>query len=327
MASGTERGDSPALTARLAALDTCACSDAMDKLGFSGVAGGLRQVTVPRKVTGRVITVQYGPVTATTAARHSCTAAIDAAQPGDVIVVAVNGRLDAAAWGGLLSLAATLRGLGGVVTDGACRDVDEAIGLGLPVYAAGTTPLTARGRHGEIAWNVPVQVAGVAVRPGDLVIADGSGVVFLPAEHEDQIIRAAEEVAARESALSVRIKDGEAVSAVLSADYERMLAGDQLFRVLPAGARGVVQQPAGRGFVGGSDQDTDPFGLGHRRIQPAEVVRRRGRRQSAIAQQADDQLGLDPAGDDGDGHGRRLRLAVHSPLVPVRLTYDTATGA
>lgn len=215
------------LLARLAELDTCACSDAMDSLGLSGVAGGLRPVTVPRKVTGRVITVQYGPVSGGTASRHSCTAAIDAAAPGDVIVVAVNGRLGAAAWGGLLSLAATLRGVGGVVTDGACRDVDEAVALGLPVYAAGTTPLTARGRHGEVAWNVPVQVAGVTVHPSDLVIADGSGVVFLPAGRADDVVHVAQEVAARESALSVRIRNGEPVSAVLSADYERMLAGGE----------------------------------------------------------------------------------------------------
>lgn len=223
-ASGTEHGDSPGLLARLAALDTCACSDAMDKLGLSGVASGLRQVTVARKVTGRVLTVQYGPVSGETASRHSCTAAIDAARPGDVIVVAVNGSLDGAAWGGLLSLAATLRGVSGVVTDGACRDVDEAIGLGLPVYAVGTTPLTARGRHGEVAWNVPVQVVGVTVHPGDLVIADGSGVVFLPSGHADRVVDAAQEVTARETALSVRIKNGESVSAVLSADYERMLS-------------------------------------------------------------------------------------------------------
>lgn len=226
MTAGTGGGDSIAVGTVLAGLDTCACSDAMDRLGLSGVASGLRPVTVARKVTGRVITVQYGPVTDTNASRHSCTAAIDAARPGDVIVVAVGGRLDAAAWGGLLSLGATLRGVGGVVTDGACRDVDEAIALGLPVYAAGTTPRTARGRHGEVAWNVPVQVAGVTVSPGDLVIADGSGVVFLPAEHAEQILRSAREVAARESALSVRIKRGESVAAVLSADYERMLASE-----------------------------------------------------------------------------------------------------
>jgi 4-hydroxy-4-methyl-2-oxoglutarate aldolase len=224
-----------ALVTRLAALDTCACSDAMDKLGLSGVASGLHPVTVRRKVTGRVLTVQFAPVpalgdpapAARGPVRHAGTAAIDAARPGDVIVVAADGRLDAAAWGGILSLAATLRDVAGVIADGACRDVDEATDLGLPVYARGVTPLTARGRQGEVAWDVPVPIAGVTVHPGDLVIADGSGVVFLPAEHAESIISAAEQVAAREQALSVRIKAGEPSAAVLSAGYERLLAPGQ----------------------------------------------------------------------------------------------------
>ncbi len=236
--SGTEAGDSPALLARLEALDTCACSDAMDKLGLSGVASGLHPVTVRRKITGRVQTVQFAPVpgpgdqaaappAAPGPVRHAGTAAIDAARPGDVIVVAADGRLDAAAWGGLLSLAATVRGVAGVIADGACRDVDEAIELELPVYARGVTPLTARGRQREVAWDVPIPVAGITVHPGDLVIADGSGVVFLPAEHAERVINAAEEVAAREQALSVRINNGEPSAAVLSSDYERMLASER----------------------------------------------------------------------------------------------------
>ena len=235
---GTEAADSPALLTRLAALDTCACSDAMDKLGLSGVASGLHPVTVRRKITGRVQTVQFASVPgpgdqadAPTASpgpvRHAGTAAIDAARPGDVIVVAAAGRLDAAAWGGLLSLAATVRGVAGVIADGACRDVDEAIELELPVYAQGVTPLTARGRQAEVAWDVPVPVAGVTVHPGDLVIADGSGVVFLPAEHAEAIVSGAEQVAAREQALSVRINNGEPSAAVLSSDYERMLAPEE----------------------------------------------------------------------------------------------------
>jgi regulator of RNase E activity RraA len=207
------------------------------------VAHGLRALTVARKVTGRVLTVQLGPVhdappgppaSATPLSswpkpagpRHLATAAIEAASRGDVIVLAAGGRLDAAAWGGVLSLAATLRGVGGVIIDGACRDVDSAVELELPVYALAATPLTARGRHAEVAWNVPVPVAGVAVHPGDLVIADGSGVVFLPAKHAARILDLAQEVAAAEDAMCVRIKRGEAVSRVMSADYERMLASD-----------------------------------------------------------------------------------------------------
>jgi 4-hydroxy-4-methyl-2-oxoglutarate aldolase len=236
------------LLARLAALDSCACSDAMDQLGLTGVADGLRGLTVARRVTGPVITVQLGPPdgsapdgsapdgsasdgsapaggggASSRPGRHLGTAAIDAAQPGDVIVVAAGGRTDAAGWGGILSLAAVTRQVGGVIVDGACRDVDESSELGLPVYALAATPRTARGRQAEVAWDVSVLVAGIRVDPGDLVIADGSGVVFLPASRADEIIAAAERIAAREAAMASRVRAGEPASQVMSADYEELL--------------------------------------------------------------------------------------------------------
>ncbi len=214
--------------ARLAALDSCACSDAMDQLGLVGVAPGMRALTVARRVTGPVITVALGPAQgahgARTGGRHLGTAAIEAAQPGDVIVVAAGGRVDAAGWGGVLSLAATIRGVCGVIVDGACRDVDESAALGLPLYALGAVPATARGRQAEIGWNIPVDVAGVTVAPGDLVVADGSGVVFLPASRAADVVAAAERIAAREAAMADRLRAGERASAVLSADYEEMLS-------------------------------------------------------------------------------------------------------
>jgi regulator of RNase E activity RraA len=172
-----------------------------------------------------VLTVTLGPVDGCggTAPRHLGTAAIEAARPGDVIVVAAAGRTYAAGWGGVLSLAAMQRGVGAVIVDGACRDVDDTRDLGLPVFALTATPATARGRHVEVSWNTPVEVRGVPVRPGDLVIADGSGVVFLPASGAEVIVAAAERISRREALMTARIRDGEPVSAVMSADYEAML--------------------------------------------------------------------------------------------------------
>jgi len=210
--------------ARLAALDSCACSDAMDQLGLAGVAPDIRGLTVAHRVAGPVITVELGLIgSAAQGGRHLGTAAIEAARPGDVIVVAAGGRVDAAGWGGVLSLAAVMRQVSGVIIDGACRDVDESTALGLPVYALTAVPATARGRHVEVGWNRPVQVAGIAVNPGDLVVADGSGVVFLPATRAAEIIAAAEQIVAKEAAMASRIRAGEAVSSVLSAAYETML--------------------------------------------------------------------------------------------------------
>jgi len=221
------RGTPDALLARLAALDSCACSDALDRLGLAGVASGLRPLTVARRVTGRVLTVALGPASSGAGSgggRHLGTAAIEAAEPGDVIVVAAGGRVDAAGWGGVLSLAATVRGVRGVIVDGACRDVDETTTLGLPVYALAAIPATARGRQAEVGWNTPVEIAGIAVVPGDLVVADGSGVVFVPAGRAADVIAAAEQIAAREAAMARRLRAGEPASAVLSADYEQMLS-------------------------------------------------------------------------------------------------------
>jgi regulator of RNase E activity RraA len=215
------------LAGRLAALDTCAVSDALDRLGIAGAALGLSATTVPRRIAGAVITVQLGPAEGTRGDRHLGTAAIEAAEPGDVIVVAAGGRTDAGGWGGVLSQAAVLRRVEGVIVDGACRDVDEARSVDLPVYARGGVPRTARGRLAEIAMDVPVTVAGIEVWPGDLVLADGSGVVFLPSARACEVVETAEKIAAKERAMVERLKAGVPVSRVMSRDYETMLDGER----------------------------------------------------------------------------------------------------
>lgn len=215
--------DRAARIRRLAALDSCAVSDALDSLGIDGAALGLTELTVTRPVAGPVITVRLGPPDGKPTGRHLGTAAVEAAEPGDVIVVAAGGRTDAAGWGGVLSQAAVLRGVAGVIVDGACRDVPEARDVGLPVYGRAGVPRTARGRLAELDWNAPVEIAGIAVRPGDLVLADGSGVVFVPAGRADEVLAAAERIAARERAMVERLRAGEPVSRVMSGDYETML--------------------------------------------------------------------------------------------------------
>src|SRR5579864_9410009 len=99
------------LQERLAQLDSCAISDALDRLHLSGVVLGLHAVTVQKRVAGRALTVQLEETDGRAAMRHLGTAAVDASGPGDVIVVAHGGRLDVSGWGGLLSLGATRRGI------------------------------------------------------------------------------------------------------------------------------------------------------------------------------------------------------------------------
>jgi regulator of RNase E activity RraA len=212
------------LTTRLARLDSCAVSDALDKLGLQGVASGLQRMATDRRISGRVLTVKLEkddgrPV----ASRHLGTTAIEAAQPGEVVVIEQRTGIEAASWGGNLSFAAQLRGIAGVIVDGPARDIDEAQGYGFPLFARSRTPHTARGRIAETGTNVPIVVSDVAVSPGDYVVADGTGVVFVRAADIEAVLDAAEAVAARERAMVAALKAGVPVTQVMGTSYESML--------------------------------------------------------------------------------------------------------
>jgi len=208
---------------RLLRLDTGAVSDALAKLGGKGTVNGIFSLTGPVKIAGRVVTVKLVAAGKTPPERHLCTAAVEAAEPGDVIVVEHHARDDCAGWGGILSAAAKARGLAGSIVDGLARDIDESREAGYPLFARGATPSTARGRIVEDAWNVPIIVGGVEVAPGDLVVADGSGVVFVSASRAEEVLDAAEAIASREAAMTHAVKNGKPVSQVMGGDYERML--------------------------------------------------------------------------------------------------------
>jgi 4-hydroxy-4-methyl-2-oxoglutarate aldolase len=211
-----------ALVDRLLRLDTCALSDACDRLGLPGTVLGIAPMTPPAKIAGRVVTVKLVEASGRQATRHLCTAAIEAANRGDVIVIE-NPRLDAAGWGGILSAAAKTKGVAGVVCDGAARDVDESRELEFPVFARSAVPRTARGRIIEESFNEPIQVGGLLVRPDDLVLADGSGVVFLEAARAAEVLSNAEMIAAREAKMKEAVMAGDRVSEVMGRDYETML--------------------------------------------------------------------------------------------------------
>jgi len=211
---------------RLARLDTCIVSDALDKLGLAGVAPGLARLSTDSKIAGPILTVRLESAEGRTAERHLCTAAIEAANAGEIIVVEHHSRSDCAGWGGILSRAAGMRKIAGVIVDGICRDIDESRELGFPVFGRGVLPVTARGRVIETAFNTPVTIGSITVRPGDWVIADGSGVVFVAAEHLQAVVEQAEKLVAREAELIADIESGTPVSQVMSRTYEHMTRKD-----------------------------------------------------------------------------------------------------
>jgi 4-hydroxy-4-methyl-2-oxoglutarate aldolase len=208
----------------LAELDACAASDALDRLGLTGAVTGISRQTTTRRIYGRVITVRMGRDEGQPpASRHLGTTAIESAQPGDVIVMEQRTGIDAACWGGNLSLGAKLRQIAGVIVDGPARDIDEARENDFPVFARSTTARTARGRIVEVATNVPITVGDVTVGPGDFVVADGSGVVFIASGNVERVLDAAEAVIARERAMVAALREGTPISQVMGTGYETML--------------------------------------------------------------------------------------------------------
>lgn len=111
--------------------------------------------------------------------------ALDEASPGDVLVIDTGGTDRTPGCGGTAAAYAAHRGLAGCVTNGAVRDLEEIISVGLPVYATGTAVRGATGRSQQGSTGIPVSVGGVIVAPGDLVIGDADGVVVVSADHEE----------------------------------------------------------------------------------------------------------------------------------------------
>jgi regulator of RNase E activity RraA len=211
--------------ARLDALATSNLSDALDRLGIARCAV---QGIVPRwgrtKVVGRAVTIRMTAAGAVPAVAHLGVDAIAASEAGDVLVVDNRGDLHHNCWGEILSLAAQLKGVCGVVVDGAVRDVDTCETFGFAVHARGTVPSTARGRIVQEAWNVPVRLGDAPVRPGDVIVADVNGVVVVPIERLAEVVQAAEEIMAKENAMLDALRAGESILEVdRRFNYEHML--------------------------------------------------------------------------------------------------------
>ena len=134
-------------------------------------------------------------------------AAISMAKPGDILVIDGKADRTCALMGSIMINACKKAGLGGVVIDGAVRDTEELRELGFPVYAICANPNgPTKFVPGRINW--PVSCGGIAVRPGDLVVGDGDGVVVIEREKAGSLLEAAAQKVAEERARIADIAAG-----------------------------------------------------------------------------------------------------------------------
>jgi len=133
--------------------------------------------------------------------------ALDMAQPGDVIVVDVQGDLTNSVTGEIMMRYAMKRGLAGVVVDGAIRDSDALRNMPLPIYAAGCTPQGPyKDGPGEI--NVPVVIGGIVIHPGDILVGDGDGIVVISPKDAPSVLEKAKKKFASEQVIFEAIENG-----------------------------------------------------------------------------------------------------------------------
>ncbi|KJZ64202.1 RraA family protein [Pseudomonas fluorescens] len=178
-----------------------------------GFADSQLRAMVPNvKLVGRALTLKL--VGADAIAVNQALALI---QPGDVLVIDTDGDWQHAPVGAVTSCAARCAGAVGIVVDGAVTDLLELREAGLPVFARGTSLLTTKlhGR-GDSQINQPIRCAGVTVHPGDFVLADDNGVLFLDPVTAQNVIERALASDRAEPQLLTRLMAGEPVSSVLS---------------------------------------------------------------------------------------------------------------
>ncbi|MBW8906812.1 MAG: RraA family protein [Betaproteobacteria bacterium] len=184
-------------------------SDALDELGIAGTApASLLKPSDPRaRLVGQALTVLNRA--ASERRKVSGLAEIEAhnlAEPGDVLVI--QGVANISSMGGVSAAVGKRQGEAGAIVDGAVRDIDHSREIGYPIWSASVSPITGKWRIETMAVNDAVRIAGIEVRPGDLVIADECGVCFVPFARAAEVLAVAERLTASEAKRLKALADG-----------------------------------------------------------------------------------------------------------------------
>ncbi|MEP9379148.1 RraA family protein [Aquabacter sp. CN5-332] len=198
---------------------TGTASDAMDEVGVVGaVPSAILQPSLPHaRIAGPALTVRNEEITGidvkAAALGGKTQIALNKvhamATPGDVLVI--QGVLGVSSMGSLQASLGQRQGEIGMVTDGSTRDIEHSKGIGYPIWSRGVTPVTGKWRLRTAHINEPVEILGIKVAPGDLVLADAVGVCFIPAAQAEEVLKVALRIASAETKTSQQISSGHAV--------------------------------------------------------------------------------------------------------------------
>lgn len=219
--------DSAAFAA-LANVTTATLTTILLKKGLRNVwiRGSFPLTSGQSRIVGRAFTVRFIPARedlatpASWSSPKSTRAAIEEMPAGCIAAIDANGVKDAGFWGDILCARMAVRGVAGLVSDGAVRDLAGVLSTGLPVWANGTAAPPSVAGLTFVDWQQPIGCGGVAVFPGDVIVADGDGAVVIPAALFEEVVALAVEQERLEGWIMDEVKGGAALPGLYPANAE-----------------------------------------------------------------------------------------------------------
>ncbi|TWR86271.1 RraA family protein [Pseudomonas saxonica] len=198
-----------ALVALFEGLDTPAVSDALDTLGLPGQCLNIMPLAnYTQVIIGPAFTVQYVSASSPPGTVGDF---LDEVAPGDVVLIANDGRTDCTVWGDIMTQFALAQGIAGSVIDGVCRDVSKALGEGYPLFTRGRFMRTGKDRVEVVAVNQPVSIGSARACPRDIVVADANGVVVVPRERAREVAQRARRIEQVEAQIREHLASGKSL--------------------------------------------------------------------------------------------------------------------
>ncbi|TWR83488.1 RraA family protein [Pseudomonas saxonica] len=195
------------LVALFEGLDTPAVSDALDTLGLPGQCLNIMPLAnYTQVIIGPAFTVQYVSASSPPGTVGDF---LDEVAPGDVVLIANDGRTDCTVWGDIMTQFALAQGIAGSVIDGVCRDVSKALGEGYPLFTRGRFMRTGKDRVEVVVVNQPVSIGGARACPRDIVVADANGVVVVPRERAREVAQRARRIEQVEAQIREHLTSGK----------------------------------------------------------------------------------------------------------------------
>lgn len=219
----------PELLKTLTEVSTASIASALLKLGLRNVwirgaspAAGNVSRSVGEAFTMRFLPMREDLTGAALAKLQNSRAAIEAAETGCVVVIDAMGVVDAGVAGDVLCARMVRRGVSGLVTDGAIRDIVGVEQSGLPVWSRGTASPAPGSSLTFIDWGMPIACGGVAIFPGDVIVADRDGAVVIPQALVDSVAAEAAEIERFDAWVVRQVSEGQQLQGLYPPNPENL---------------------------------------------------------------------------------------------------------